>query len=181
MTDEAILRATIYADEVQLLSWSENDKGRKVTLMLSPHAGEQHPFRDYKPGKRFMLAATVIGDDETPEPAKSASRTRAAANPGSLDTPSPSSEASKGVRQSTTPEEGIRRSSRTRGEMARRLCAIPEFQDWIGSARDFDDAKRTLKIRLGLHSTTELDEPEKTGFHEAWDRLKTSFDYRDRA
>lgn len=168
MTDPTILAATIYADEAQLLSWSETDKGRKVTLMLSPHFGEQHPFREYKPGKRFMLAATVIGDDEQPERAKAPAVKQTPAEPAQ--------------QPSNTP---FKRSFRDmpRSQQAALKLQDDEFCKWLMSAHGIipidvpPTPSNWMNEILGITTKKELDLP---GHHSQrrWDALLTDFDTR---
>ena len=63
--------STIYAGEAQLLSWSDSSTaGPKIVLAL-PDDTALECFKSLtmgrKAGQRFMVAITLIGDDEQPE------------------------------------------------------------------------------------------------------------------
>lgn len=166
MTDPTILAATAYADECQMLSWSESDKGMRVTFMLSPLAAHTHPFKQFKHGTRFMMAATLIGSDETPEP----------------------------VREPAVPaQQPTKRHFKDlpRSQQAAIKCQDKDFQEWLGftqlSAKlQFPDqdlqkvcadhANGWLKMELQIQSKRDLDtDPEAAS---RFDSLLTDYDTR---
>lgn len=154
MTDPAISNATVYQGEVQLLSWTESDKGRKAVFMLDPHVGEQHPFRTLRPGRRLMVVAVLIGDDEQPEPVK--------------------------AQRSPAGHKHFRDMKRS--AQAALKCQDADFQYWIGVDGGLMPEERVkradelLKRRLSIVSKTDLDRWPEAGAN--WDNLLTSYDVR---
>lgn len=58
-----------YQGEAMLVRWSENHKGRTLTLELDPTIGEKHPFFGLKcgeNGQRMQLVCVLVDDHEEP-------------------------------------------------------------------------------------------------------------------
>lgn len=168
MTDPTIERATAYQGETQLLSWSESDKGRRVTLMLDQHVGEHHPFKQFKHGRRFMVVAVLIGDDESPEPVC------APAEPAPRQvTP---------VSPTSTEKERRRFSELPRSQQAALKLQDDAFCKWLMTRNNYEGLKvynnteAFLKAHLNIISKKDLDRWEEAGAN--WDKLLTEFDVR---
>ncbi len=88
----------------------------------------------------------------------------------------------------TPPDDSKVRTPKSRSQMAAILCEDAAFQDWIDAedhgvppAAYLDETDYTRAILcdvLGITSRKELDSLPHKG--EAWDKLRASFDYRDR-
>ena len=180
MTDPTISAATVYQGEVQFVSWNENGNGRKAVFTLDPLIGDVHPFKQIKPGRRLMLVAVLIGDDETPEAIPTGPKPRES-SPGLVEAmPEAAVKSDKPPRPPflTWPK------SQQAGAMIRRL----DFVEWMADDANIqsdpdkflevaDYGNAVLKEKLGIVSKTELDTMPSKG--DAWSALLTDFDNRD--
>lgn len=174
MTDRSILAATPFAGEAFLVSWSESSRGRKVTFELSADS-EVHPFKEFKHGTRFMLAATKIGDDEQPAKVKSPAVIGAQAEPA---------------------QQKKHFRDMPRSQQAALKLQDADFASWLinqpltvrqdlevsinagdGSHAAFSDA--LLKTLLSITSKRDLDSDPDAATR--WDQMLASYDFRDRA
>ena len=153
-----------------LLRWSDNNRGRTVTLELDAHSAE-HPFKGLKCGEngtRMQIVAVLVGDDEQPVSAKPTQTPQ-------VGTVTRDAEPVKHKQEERKPY--------TRSQIAALKIRDPEFQLWLGVPMQMSDTGREesadarLKHRLGINSKRELDTPGPAA--EAWDKLETSFRFRD--
>lgn len=55
-----------YQGEVQLLGWSESDKGGRTVKFQCGGDDAEHPFKRFRSKARFAVVFVEIGDDEKP-------------------------------------------------------------------------------------------------------------------
>lgn len=55
-----------YQGEIQLLGWSESDRGGRVVKFQCSGDDDEHPFKCFPSKARFMVVFVQVGDDEQP-------------------------------------------------------------------------------------------------------------------
>ena len=171
-----------YKGQAVLLRWSDSHKGRTVTLLLED-TGERHPFGELKcgheHGQRMQIACVLVNDAEEP-----VANATASSQGGEAEKETPAGEVPN--TNARIPELSQKRE-RTRSQIAALKLTDPYFQNWLipryADQTEINDrpaaaiADAVLKRVLGIGSKSELDSnPAKA---EAWDRLETSFRFRD--
>lgn len=144
-----------FAGEVQFAGYSDSSRsGPRVTLRLADR-DDLARFIGLE-GRRFMAALVPIADDET---ADAPDRARSA--PESVQNGLPGAPAAG--------ESAAKAPPRAKGgalaQLAGRLCAAPEFWDWVGETyqvRIDSEAgcARWLREALGVESRAEIDADE---------------------
>lgn len=168
-----------YAGEAMLLRWSDNHRGRTVTLELEPGNGD-HPFKGLKcgeNGQRMQICAVLVNESEQP------------VSPPTKSTPAPRVGSKDEQSQGDEAKEKKRFRELKRSAQAAMMLEKPEFRSWLdremtrtANERGWEkmpgDADTQLKVILCIGSKRDLDLDNDLG--ERWDKLLASFDYRDR-